>query len=146
MKKLKKQITLVTFNRFFNPSTYLICSSTILSKQHTFISNYALKYLYLYVLPKNFLNCLILNHKILEYINNFIGLLQFKNKKDIYFYYMSLEVLDKLKIGFIKYKNLYLVCHNSVIKYLNIYFLVRELRFTVLNYNYKFYMMIKQIQ
>lgn len=146
MKKFKKQITLVTFNRFFNPTTYLICSSTILSNSHIFISNYAFKYLYTYVLPKNFLNSLVLNFKILKYTNNFIGLLQFKNKQEIYSYYTALSVLNKLKIGFIKYKNLYFVNHNSVVKYLNTYFLVSELRFTFLNFIYIFYKMINQFK
>lgn len=141
MKKFKKQITLVTFNRFFNPTTYLLCSSNILSKNQIFISNYTFKYLYTHVLPKNFLN----NSKLSGYLNNFLGIIPFMNKKDIYSYYITLEDLNKLKIGFIKYKNLYLVGNSSVLSFLNIYQLVCALNFTLLNYISKFYIMIKQV-
>lgn len=145
MKKFKKQITLVTFTRFFNPTTYLLCSSSILSKNQIFISNYAFKYLYMYVLPKNFLNSRTLNSKLSGYTNNFLGIIQFKNKKDIYSYYMTLDGLNKLKLGFIKYKSLYFVGNSSIFQYLDTSFLVYSLNFTLLNYIYKFYIIIKQV-
>lgn len=145
MKKFKKQITLVTFNRFFTPTTFLLCSSHLLCKNQIFISNYSFKYLYKYLLPKNFLNSVILNSKLVGFTNNFLSLNLFRNKQDLYLYYNSLDNLNKLKIGFVKYQNLYLIDSNSSLKYLDIYFFMHKLNFILLNYMYRFFLMFKQI-
>lgn len=144
MKKFKKQITLVTFNRFFNPTTYLLCSSNLLLKPHIYISNYVFKSLYLYRLPKNFINSIIIDSKLVGFTNNFLRLTQFKTKKDLFSSYNSLDNLNKLKISFIKYQNLYLIGSNSSIRYLDLYFFISKLNYIFSNYMYKLFLMIKQ--
>lgn len=136
MKKLKKQISVITFTRLLKLNTYIICSSNLLSiKKKSFISNYIFKTLYFNLFPTNFLNSTVVESNLHGFINNFLVFSKFATQKKINVYYNNLELVDKFKISFIKYKNLYFINdYSTFLKYFNVYSFVKELNSLLLNY------------
>lgn len=145
MKKLKKQISLVSFQRLLKNNSYIVCSSNSLPIKKKFISNYIFKHLYIRLFPTNFINSSILNSKLTGFTNNFLVFSVFNTKNHLLLFYKKLEILSKSKIAFIKINNLYFrTTNNFFLKTLNINVMLLDLNW-LLNFLSSLFLIIKHI-